>query len=97
MGGKFVQRKGADISDYLQTLTTPRVPIDELKIMIIAQMYHKHIGVVMQDTYWTTCAEQKLNKCFIVLGFMGKLQFCDTKPLPIHISDSPLNELDFFM
>ena len=94
VGGKFVHRKGANISDYLYKLTTPKVPIDKLGIMIIACMYHKRIGVMLQDTFWTTNAEQKLNKCYTVPRFMGKLNFCDTKPLPIRILDLPISELD---
>ena len=40
VGKLFIMKKGLDLSEYLDNLLLPKVPLDELGLLIMACMYH---------------------------------------------------------
>ena len=53
-------------------------PLDELGLVICARMYHRHIGIILQNDVWCSRMDNDFDKCFIKLAFMGGILFCDT-------------------
>lgn len=65
-------------------------PLDEIALVIVAQMYHIHISIIMHSYYWTIRRDHDLKQCCFVLGFTGKLTFVDTKQKGLDL-DLPYN------
>ena len=47
VGSRILQAKKIRVEDYANDITSGLVPFDELAILVVAQMYHIHIGVVL--------------------------------------------------
>ena len=58
---------------YLEILAVDQTPLDEVTIVLCAQMYKFHVCIMMQDKYWTT--KHDYNHCTLFLAFMGGLGF----------------------
>ena len=83
VGKLFIMKKGLDLSEYLDNLLLPKVPLDELGLLIMACMYHSHIAVIMFDWTWTSEFDLKPTQCHFVLAYCGSLHFlatCDRLP-----------------
>ena len=68
--------KKMPVTDYI-TLHIVRMSTNA--ICCFARMYHIHIGIIMDDMYWTTQKDHDLKKCDKLLGFIGGLQFVSIK------------------
>ena len=83
MGWYILQRKKLGLSDYIATLALPSTPMDEIALVLIAQMYKVHIAFLMSKKFWATQQNHDISKCKIVLAYRGNLTFNDTrKKLP---------------
>ena len=71
-------KKGLDLNEYLENLISPKVPMDELGLLIMACMYHSHIAVIMFDWTWTSGFDLKGTQCHFVLAYCGGLHFLAT-------------------
>lgn len=67
------------LSDYVNYMLSECQPLDEIAICCFARMYHIHIGIVMDNMFWTTRKDHDLNKCDKLLGFIGGLKFVSIK------------------
>ena len=47
VGSRILQAKKLRVEDYANDITSGLVPFDELAILVVARMYHIHIGVVL--------------------------------------------------
>ena len=78
VGKSFIMKKGLELSEYLENLISPKVPMDELGLLIMARMYHSHIPVIMFDWTWTSGFDLKPTQCHFVLAYCGGLHFLAT-------------------
>ena len=78
VGEKFYKSKGLSLDNYLCNLRDISIPMDELGLVICARMYHRHIGIILQNDVWCSRMDNDFDKCFIKLAFMGGVLFCDT-------------------
>lgn len=78
VGKKFYTAKGLSLENYLWNLHDISIPLDELNLVICARMYHRHIGIILQNDVWCSRFDNDFDKCFIKLAFLGGVLFCDT-------------------
>ena len=52
--------------------------MDELALMCLARLWHRHFVIVMKDFIWTTGVSITLDDCTIILAYVGNLTFIDT-------------------
>ena len=74
----FLSKKGLSVAEYLANLTSPKVPIDELGLLILARMYHGHVCVVMFDWFWTTGFNLVPMTCEYIFAYAGGVNFLAT-------------------
>ena len=74
----FLAKKGLSVSQYLENITSPKVPIDELRLLILAGMYHGHIAVIMFDWCWTTGFDLVPMTCEYMFAYAGGVKFLAT-------------------
>ena len=74
----FLSKKGLSVAAYLANLTSSKVPIDELRLLIVARMYHRHVCVVMFDWCWTTGFDLVPMTCEYVFAYAGGVNFLAT-------------------
>ena len=82
VGKKFYEGKGLDLNIYVRYLLDQSVPLDELGILIVARMYHRHIAIVLKNSIWCTRKDGDFTKCEIKLAFQGGVLYCDTATGP---------------
>ena len=78
VGSRILQAKKIRVEDYANDITSGLVPFDELAILVIAQMYHIHIGVVLWDCVWYTSSAEKPDEIAFHLLFHGGVQYLDS-------------------
>ena len=76
VGAMYLAKKGLSVSEYLESLTSPKVPIDELGLLILARMYHGHVAVIMFDWCWTT--DLVPTTCEYIFAYVGGVKFLAT-------------------
>ena len=75
----ILAQKKMPVSDYINYILSECQPFDEIAICCFARMYRIHIGIIMDDMYWTTQKDHDLKKCDKILGFIGGIQFVSIK------------------
>ena len=78
VGSRILQAKKIHVEDYANDITSGLVPFDELAILVVAQMYHIHIGVVLRDRVWYTSSTEKPKEYLLHLLFHGGVQNLDS-------------------
>ena len=63
------------LEDYIDTITTPGVPIDFLAIVVLCRAYHFHLAVYTSKGVWATCRQKSINKCCIQHCLQWKFHF----------------------
>ena len=48
----FLQWKKLSLESYIETVSTPGVPIDKIGLLILARMYHLKLCVLLKNHYW---------------------------------------------
>ena len=71
--------KKLTLDDYISTVSTPRVPIDEISLLILTRMYHLKLCVLLKNHYWCALNGSDVSQSEIIIVFHGKLQFSDTR------------------
>ena len=71
--------KNIQLQDYIDLITSPGQPLDEIALLLISRMYHIHLRVFLKDTYWYTRADKDPKKCELMWAFRGSLQFDNTR------------------
>ena len=79
---KFLKKstpRGQPLYRYLRYLPIHAFPLDLLGIMIMACMYHSHVAVFVNESYWTTHYKNDFRKCKVFLVYRGELIFDDSR------------------
>ena len=69
---------GLKVEEFANNIISPKVPIDELGLLIIARMYHTHFGVVLKDRVWYTTDDNSSKCSKFLLVYQGGVSFSDT-------------------
>ena len=75
------------VDDYLHDLVQPGFKWDEIGVIILCRMFHLHLRILMENTFWILAIDNDLNTCKIFIAVTAKPAFSDTKgvdevPLP---------------
>ena len=73
-----LQDVSVSMEDYIDTITTPGVPLDFITITVLCRAYHMHIGIFTSDAIWMTSIDKKFESCFFGLVFQGDFEFSET-------------------
>ena len=66
------------LEDYIDTITSPGVPLDFIAVTVLCRAYHMHIGIFTAAALWTTSKVKSFEVCKFALVFHGDLQFSET-------------------
>ena len=69
---------GLKIEEFENKIILPKVPIDELGLLVIARMYHTHFGVVLKDRVCYTTDDNTATCSKFMLMYQGGVSFSDT-------------------
>ena len=72
IGAKFFKKTEEPIESYIDHITTPGVPLDNIALLAIARMYRMHIGVFTLGGIWSTCNQNSLKKVRFALVWKEK-------------------------
>ena len=75
---KILNAKKLRVEDYANDITSGLVPFNGLAILVVACMYHIHIGIVLKDHVWYTSSAEKPEDCLFYLLFHGGVQYLDS-------------------
>ena len=73
-------KKGTTLSDYIVSMLSGKVPLDEAGILLFARATGLHFGVYYSDSYWCTNADRDPTKWEAMFLYGGNLKFFDTQP-----------------
>ena len=82
------------MEDYVNDLQDLSTPIDQLGLLIIAQMYHRHFAVFMKDSVWSTHRDNSIENCTIYFAYNGGFSFLDTVAVEPVVAD---DNMDIFL
>ena len=51
VGGDLIHRKGLTVQDYMYNVVQPGVPLDEIGILLFANLYKIHIAIILEGKY----------------------------------------------
>ena len=57
--------------NYVLRLVKGNYELDELGILIFARMFHIHVGIIYQNSFWCTSVENDLSMYEIILALTG--------------------------
>ena len=66
------------LEDYIDTITTPGVPLDFVALMALCHFYHFHVAVFTTVGVWSTARETKKNNCLFGVVYHGNFTFSET-------------------
>ena len=69
------------VEDYIDSVTTPGVPVDFVGLMVLCRAYHFHIAVFTTRGIWSTARRSKKRKnknCLFGLVYHGSFVFSET-------------------
>ena len=70
-----MERKRENWEEFLDHVVSETYTCNEVGLFLFAQMFHIHIGVIVNGVVWTTHFKQDLHQCDVVLGYKGCCQF----------------------
>ena len=83
----LLNRKGLKIEDYVNNLQELATPIDQLGLLIIALMYHRHFAVFMKDGVLSTHANNSIDNCAIYFAYNSGSSFLNTVEVEPVVTD----------
>ena len=66
------------LEDYIDTITTPGVPIDFVAIVVLCRAYHFHLAIYTSKGVWATCQQKSITKCLFDVVYNGNFTFTET-------------------
>ena len=78
VGGEILGKKKIKIKDYCNDLQEMVTPIDQLGLLILARMYHRHFMVFLKDSVWSTRRYNGATNSTIYFTYNGGTCFLDT-------------------
>ena len=79
--GFILKKKKLDLVLYLRYLINENFKFDEIALLLYARMYQIHVGIILNNKYWSTHRQQTMENfqtSDIVLAYTGNLHFLDT-------------------
>ena len=67
------------VDDHLHGLVQPGFKWDEIGVLILCGMFHLHVSILMENTFWMSARDNNLSTCKIFIAVTAKLIFGDTK------------------
>ena len=89
----ILSHKGIKVEDYVNDLQELSTPIDQLGLLIITWMYHRHFAVFMKDGVWSTRRDNSTENCAIYFAYNGGSLFLDTMEVEPCVNDN----MDLFL
>ena len=95
VGGKLLAKKKLDLDEYLSNLYLLLTLVDQLGLLILAHLYHRHFAVFLKNGMWTTRKNNSMEHCKIFFVYKGSFFFSDTvqtdipPPLNLSLAESP--------
>ena len=95
VGGKILAKKKLDLEEYLSNLYLCLTPVDQLGLLILAHLYHRHFVAFLKNGVWTTRKNNSMENCKIYFEYKGGYLFSDTvqtdipSPLNLSLEESP--------
>ena len=90
VGGKLLAKKKLDLDKYLSNLYLLLTPVDQLSLLILAHLYHRHFAVFLKNGVWTMRKNNSMENCKKKFVYKGGFVFCDTVqtdiPPPLNLS-----------
>ncbi len=71
----LLRQKGQSLDDYLETISQPGTPGDEIYIVALSWMISVHTCVWLHSSSWTTSHSQNLDHCSIHLVFCRGIHY----------------------
>ena len=78
VGGMILGKKKIKIEDYCNDLQEMVTPIDQLGLLILGRMYHRHFTVFLKDSVWSTRRDNGTANSTIYFAYHGGTSFSDT-------------------
>ena len=78
VGGKLLIKKKLDLDKYLSNLYLLLTPVDQLSLLILAHLYHRHFAIFLRNGVWTMRKNNRMDYCKIFFVYKGGFVFCDT-------------------
>ena len=66
------------VEDYIDSITTPGVPLDFVGLTVLCCIFHIHVGVFFNNGCWCTSRQKDLSKARFGIVFHGDLKFTET-------------------
>ena len=95
VGSIFLSKTGLKVSEYLENITSPTVPLDKLALYIFAQMYHDLLAIICQDRVVYSSLKANMQECRFILVYGGGVTYYlaanrgsedAMTPLPLNLS-----------
>ena len=78
VGKDFLADQSMKPEQFANNIVSPKIPIDELGLLVIARMYHTHFGVILKDSVWCTTDDNSPKYCKFFIMYQGGVSFTDT-------------------
>ena len=66
------------LEDYIDSMSTPGVPLDFIAIVVISRLYHIHVAVFTNSGIWSTSRSRPYKDALFGLVFNGGFAFTET-------------------
>ena len=66
------------VEDYIDSITTPGVPLDLVGLTVLCHIFHIHVGVFFNNGCWCTSRKKDLSKARFGIVLHGQLAFTET-------------------
>ena len=57
-----LHQRGKSLEGYIDSITTPGVPLDAITLLIVACLYKLHTGIFTAEGVWSTCIQRTPKK-----------------------------------
>ena len=74
----FLRENSTSVEEYIDSITTPGIPLDLLALYVIARLYRFHFGLVLNHGQWCTSVTKEMHCCTFILLFRGPTEFVET-------------------
>ena len=65
VGGKILAKKKLDLDEYLSNLYLLLTAVDQLSLLILAHLYHRHFAIFLKNGVWTMRKSNSMDYCKI--------------------------------
>ena len=78
VGGEILGKKKIKVEDYCNDLQEMITPVDQLGLLIMVRMYHRHFTVFLKESVWSTRRDNSTENSTIYFAYNGGSSFSDT-------------------